>query len=109
MSEVYHSRKGERYSNDELQARLKFVIGIILALILGGIVFVVLYSLIFVTQPLGMSAPNDEKFFSLITPLATFLTGTLSGIMLAGSKPDMVDTPPATPAPTQQASEPEAM
>jgi len=42
---------GPRYTNDELMARLKFIIGIFLALTLAGIVFVVLYSLIFVTQP----------------------------------------------------------
>ena len=66
--------------------RLKFFIGVCLALTLTGIVFVVLYSLIFVTQPLNAISPIDQKFFELIIPIATFLTGTLSGIMLAGSK-----------------------
>jgi hypothetical protein len=65
-------------------ARLKFFIGICLSLTLFGIVFVVLYSLIFVTQPLNAISPIDQKFFELIVPIATFLTGTLSGIMLAG-------------------------
>ena len=64
-------------------ARLKFFIGICLSLTLFGIVFVVLYSLIFVTQPLNAISPIDQKFFELIIPIATFLTGTLSGIMLA--------------------------
>jgi hypothetical protein len=49
-------------------------------------VFVVLYSIIFVTQPLNAMSPIDQKFFELIIPIATFLTGTLSGIMLAGNK-----------------------
>jgi hypothetical protein len=66
-------------------ARLKFFIGICLSLTLFGIVFVVLYSIIFVTQPLDAISPIDQKFFELIVPIATFLTGTLSGIMLAGS------------------------
>jgi hypothetical protein len=66
-------------------ARLKFFIGICLSLTLFGIVFVVLYSLIFVTQPLNAISPIDQKFFELIVPIATFLTGTLSGIMLAGT------------------------
>lgn len=69
-------------------ARLKFFIGICLALTLTGIVFVVLYSIIFVTQPLNAISPIDQKFFELIIPIATFLTGTLSGIMLAGQKPE---------------------
>ena len=80
--------EGPRYTSDELNARLKFFIGIILGLTLFGIVFVVLYSLIFVTQPMNGMSPVDNKFFELIIPIATFLTGTLSGIMLAGDDPE---------------------
>jgi hypothetical protein len=39
----------------------------------------------FVTQPLNAISPIDQKFFELIIPVATFLCGTLSGIMLAGT------------------------
>lgn len=80
--------EGPRYTEDELMARLKFFIGMILALTLFGIVFVVLYSLIFVTQPMNGMSPVDNKFFELIIPIATFLTGTLSGIMLASGDKD---------------------
>ena len=72
------------YTEEQLMVRLKVFIGICLALTLTGIVFVVLYSIIFVTQPLNAISPIDQKFFELIIPIATFLTGTLSGIMLAG-------------------------
>lgn len=77
-----------RYTEEELMIRLKFFIGVCLALTLIGIVFVVLYSIIFVTQPLTAISPIDSKFFELIIPIATFLTGTLSGIMLAGTGKD---------------------
>jgi hypothetical protein len=79
------------YTEDQLMARLKFFIGICLSLTLFGIVFVVLYSLIFVTQPLNAISPIDQKFFELIIPIATFLTGTLSGIMLAGGSKEETD------------------
>jgi hypothetical protein len=80
---------GERYTTEELNARLKFFIGVVLGLTLFGIVFVVLYSLIFVTQPMNGMSPVDNKFFELIIPIATFLTGTLSGIMLAGDDKEL--------------------
>ena len=80
---------GEKYTTEELNARLKFFIGVVLRLTLFGIVFVVLYSLIFVTQPMNGMSPVDNKFFELIIPIATFLTGTLSGIMLAGDDKDL--------------------
>ena len=90
------------YTEDQLMARLRFFIGICLALTLTGIVFVVLYSIIFVTQPLNAMSPIDQKFFELIIPIATFLTGTLSGIMLAGNDKDakMKALEAATKAPT---------
>ncbi len=99
---------GPRYTSEELQARLKFFIGIVLGLTLFGIVFVVLYSLIFVTQPMNGMSPVDNKFFELIIPIATFLTGTLSGIMLAGDDKDLrmkaieaanKPPPPSSPSP----------
>ena len=71
------------YSEDQLMARLRFFIGVCLALTLTGIVFVVLYSIIFVTQPLNAMSPIDQKFFEMLIPISTFLTGILSGIMLA--------------------------
>ena len=100
------------YTEEQLMARLKFFIGICLALTLTGIVFVVLYSIIFVTQPLNAISPIDQKFFELIIPIATFLTGTLSGIMLAGNDKnlrekalDAANKPtPVSPAPTTPSS-----
>jgi hypothetical protein len=86
---VQNNQETFMYTEEQLMARLKFFIGICLALTLVGIVFVVLYSLIFVTQPMNAMAPIDQKFFELIIPIATFLTGTLSGIMLAGNDKDL--------------------
>ena len=102
------------YTEEQLMARLKFFIGICLAVTLTGIVFVVLYSIIFVTQPLNAMSPIDQKFFELIIPIATFLTGTLSGIMLAGNDKDLqakaldaANRPtPVSPAPTNAPTAP---
>jgi hypothetical protein len=87
---------GPRYTSDELMARLKFIVGLSLAFTLTGIVFVILYSLMFIEQPMTQS-PNDAKFFELVTPIATFLTGILSGIMLG--KEDRKDQPAAPEEP----------
>ena len=100
------------YTEDQLMARLKFFIGVCLAMTLTGIVFVVLYSIIFITQPLNAISPIDQKFFEMIIPIATFLTGTLSGIMLAGGDKDLkakaldaANRPtPVSPAPVNTSS-----
>jgi ABC-type Na+ efflux pump permease subunit len=73
----------QRLTETELMVRLKVIVGSALSLTLMGIVFMVLYALIFVEQDPEILAPIDQKLFELIIPIATFLTGTLSGIMLS--------------------------
>ena len=112
MEQPVENNQPFMYTEDQLMARLKFFIGICLALTLTGIVFVVLYSIIFITQPLNAISPIDQKFFEMIIPIATFLTGTLSGIMLAGNDKDLKaqalnaanKPPPVSPAPVNAPS-----
>ena len=53
---------------EELNAKLRFIVGVCLAFTLTGTIFAVLYSLIHATQPMFVS-PNDQKFFELIQPI----------------------------------------
>lgn len=93
MPKVSPKSQVQTHSLDEW---LKFIVGVTLAFTLVGIVGVVLYSLVFVTQPMNGQSPNDAEFFKLITPMATFITGCLSGIMVGstGRKDAPVDDPP---------------
>jgi peptidoglycan/LPS O-acetylase OafA/YrhL len=72
----------------DLDSLLRFVIGVTLSITLMGIVGVVLYSLVFVTQPMNGMAPNDEAFFNLITPIATFIVGSLGTLLAMNKKPN---------------------
>lgn len=74
-----------RYSAADLDARLKFILGTILGLILLFTAMGILYALIFVTQPIGEQSENDKMFFNVLGSIATFITGTLAGILI-GSK-----------------------
>ena len=66
------------WSPEEL---LRFIVGIVLSLTLTFIVATVLYSLVFVSQPMEGQSPNDAEFFKLINPSATFIVGALAGLM----------------------------
>jgi hypothetical protein len=72
---------------NDLDAWLRFAIGITLSITLMGIMAVVLYSLVFVTQPMNGMAPIDAKFFELITPIATFIVGSLGTLLAMNKKP----------------------
>ena len=114
MKEEKEVKVKERLTENELMVRLKVFIGGCLAVTLIGIVFTVLYSVMFVTQPLNAISPVDQKFFELIIPIATFLTGTLSGIMLAGTGENAalagarsnMSKPMPTPVPPKPVSSP---
>jgi hypothetical protein len=79
---------------NDLDTILRFIIGCTLALTLTGIMAVVLYSLVFVTQPMTGMAPIDAKFFELITPIATFIVGSLGTLLAMNKKPPSDNTKP---------------
>ena len=73
----------KRLTPEELDARLKFVVGCVLAAVLTITTCGVLYALVFVTQPIGAQAENDKMFFGVLSSVATFITGTLAGLMIS--------------------------
>lgn len=76
----------KRYTAAELDARLKFAVGLTLAAVLLTTTIAILYALVFVTQPIGEQAENDKMFFSVLSSIATFITGTLAGLMIGQNK-----------------------
>jgi hypothetical protein len=72
----------QRYTSNELDARLKFFLGLTLGTILLFTTMGILYALVFVTQPIGAQSENDKMFFNVLSSVATFITGTLAGILI---------------------------
>ena len=91
----------QRYTGAELDARLKFALGIMLGVILLSTTLGILYALIFVTQPVTSQSENDKMFFNVLGSVATFITGTLAGLLIGKSgaqemKEAMESTSPVT-------------
>lgn len=75
----------QRLTPADLDARLKFVLGITLGSILFLTAIGIIYGLLFVTQPIGAQSENDKMFFNVLGSIATFITGTLAGILIGNS------------------------
>ena len=75
----------ERLTPQDLDARLKFILGITLGSILFLTAIGILYGLLFVTQPVGAQSENDKMFFNVLGSVATFITGTLAGLLIGQS------------------------
>jgi len=98
-----------RYTSAELDARLKFALGIMLGVILLSTTLGILYALIFVTQPVNAQSENDKMFFNVLGSVATFITGTLAGLLIGKSgAQEMKEAMENNPVVPVVADEPEA-
>jgi hypothetical protein len=103
-----------RYSPEQLDSILRFIIGIVFALTVMGMVFFSLYSLVFVTQPMSGIAPADKQFFFLLSDMSKYILGSLATLLAIKGKdilnskapPEEEPEPPKekTDAPTDRAA-----
>ena len=80
-----------RHSNEEIKARLVFIVGIGLTIAFTGTIFTLLYGLLFVVQPVGEIAPNDQAAWEILKPMTLFITGGLSGMLASNGLKDKKD------------------
>lgn len=71
----------KRMDQAELDARLRFYVGIGLIIIVGLIVCTMLWGLLFVTQPLDAQSPNDKAMLDMLGPICYTLVGAAVGIV----------------------------
>ena len=88
-----------------------FVVCVVM-LVFGGLVFTMLYSVTFVSQPMKTMAPIDMAYTKMLNDIVLLMTGsitTLIGMRVAKKAsemiankvaPALVTPPPTTPAPT---------
>lgn len=83
----------------EIEVRVwAFVVGIV-TVILAGIVFFMLYSVTFVTQPIKSMAPIDQGYLKMLNDIVLLIVGGIGGVMTkravsSPSEPSKGETPP---------------
>ena len=83
-----------RMSNEEIKARLIFVVAVGLTVAFLSSILALLYGLLFVTQPLEVS-PNDNSAWAVLSPMLATLTGGLLGVLAGNGLKDKPKDPPA--------------
>ena len=100
-----------RYSPEQLDSILRFIIGIVFALTVMGMVFFSLYALVFVTQPMSGIAPADKQFFFLLSDMSKYILGSLATLLAIKGKDaikDMMDKPKDEPPKEEEPAPKEA-
>ena len=88
----------KKYTNSEIKARLVLMVGAALSLTFLVSVFMILYSLTFVVQPLEVS-PNDQKGWETLSSVMLVLAGALTGLLASNGlkDKDKDDSPQSDP------------
>jgi hypothetical protein len=108
-------------TEENLNAWLKFVIGICFCMILMMMASLSMYSVVFVTQPMSGMAPADKQFFLLLSDMSKYILGALATLIAVKGKDQFVPpglstakereeamkpTPPSSPPPVSKRVEP---
>ncbi len=76
-----------RLTADEYELRIWGAVVIIVLLVFAGITAAMLYSVIFVTQPIKTMAPIDQAFTKMLNDIVLLIVGGIGGIMtMRGTK-----------------------
>lgn len=94
---------------EQIEVRVWAAVVIAVTLILFGVVFALLYSVTFVTQPIKSMAPIDQAYTKMLNDIVLLIVGGIGGVMSRKGVQSLADkvapsTPPtvqSTPAPVQ--------
>ena len=91
---------------ENLNAWLKFAIGICFCLILMMMASLSMYSVVFVQQPMSGMAPADKQFFLLLSDMSKYILGALATLIAVKGKDALPQFVPPPSSIEKQATEP---
>lgn len=91
---------------ENLNAWLKFAIGICFCLILMMMASLSMYSVVFVQQPMSGMAPADKQFFLLLSDMSKYILGALATLIAVKGKDALPQFVPPPSSIEKQAAEP---
>lgn len=96
---------------EEMDALIKFCIGLTFCCTVVIMVAVSLYSVVFVTQPMNGMAPADKQFFLILSDMSKYILGSLATLLAVKGKdalPQFVPPGLSTAKDREEASKPAA-
>lgn len=76
-----NSNQKPNLTTDEIEVRVWGFVVIMITVILFGIVFALLYSVTFVTQPIKSMAPIDQAYTKMLNDIVLLIVGGIGGIV----------------------------
>ena len=75
------NHNSQKLSPEEIEVRIWGFVVVAITIILFGIVFALLYSVTFVTQPIKSMAPIDQAYTKMLNDIVLLIVGGIGGIV----------------------------
>ena len=89
-----------KYTPEEVEVRIWGFVVVMITIILFGIVFALLYSVTFVTQPIKSMAPIDQAYTKMLNDIVLLIVGGIGGIVGKRAVGSINNAVSPTPTPT---------
>ncbi len=93
---------------DKIDSMIKLLITITFCMTICCMVFLSMYSLVFVPQPMNAIAPADKQFFFLLSDMSKYILGSLGTLLAIKGKDALMDAIKKDPEPEPPKEEPKA-
>jgi hypothetical protein len=101
---MQQNQPNQQLSSEEIEVRVWGFVVIMITMILAGIVFALLYSVTFVTQPIKSMAPIDQAYTKMLNDIVLLIVGGIGGIV--GKRAVSTAAKAFTPQPPQPPQQP---
>ena len=91
-----NSQPMPKLTAEELEVRVWGFVVVMITLILAGIVFALLYSVTFVTQPIKSMAPIDQAYTKMLNDIVLLIVGGIGGIVGKRAVSGVINKQPPT-------------
>lgn len=87
------------WNSENIESKIKLTIAVTFCLTIMGMVFLSMYSLVFVPQPMNGIAPADKQFFFLLSDMSKYILGSLGTLLAIKGKDAIAEMMPKNPEP----------
>lgn len=90
------------WNPDHVESKIKLTIAVSFCVTIVAMVFLSMYSLVFVTQPMSGIAPADKQFFFLLSDMSKYILGSLGTLLAIKGKDAIKEIMPPEPPKTEE-------
>lgn len=93
------------WTPEHIESKIKLTIAATFCITIVTMVFLSMYSIVFVTQPMNGIAPADKQFFFLLSDMSKYILGSLGTLLAIKGKEAISELKPKAEPPIEEKKE----